>query len=296
MTRSMTGYATGDGAAEEWRWTWEIRAVNGRGLDLRVRLPDQIDGLDGPVRAALQKAVARGNVSVGLRLSRDDVTSAGAVSADGLTTALGLLKRVEEAALGQDIGLRKPSSVDVLAMRGVLEMQSADTDQGALRDAVLSGLEPLLIAFNGSRDREGAALDSILRKQIGRIGDAATEAREVLGERSEHMAEGFRAAVARLREVSEGVDEARIAQELAMMAIKADVTEELDRLDAHVAAARALLDGPGPKGRKLDFLTQEFNREANTLCSKAQFAELTRIGLDLKHVIDQMREQVQNVE
>ena len=296
MTRSMTGFATRDGAAEGWSWAWELRAVNGRGLDIRMRLPDWPGDLETPVRAALQKALGRGNVTVSLKLQRDGGNDGAALNAVALARAIELVGLVEQHAVETDIALQPSRATDILAMRGVLESGSDDGDPAPVRQAILADLPALIDAFEEMRATEGAALADIIGKQVDAIASGAKEARALLSDRADHMAAAFRAARDRLVENAEAMDEARITQELAAMAVKADVTEELDRLDAHVAAARALLDGAGPRGRKLDFLTQEFNREANTLCSKAQYAELTRIGLDLKHSIDQMREQVQNVE
>ncbi|HDR29098.1 endoribonuclease YicC domain-containing protein, partial [Rhodovulum sp.] len=162
--------------------------------------------------------------------------------------------------------------------------------------ALLADLDRLIDDFTAMRAAEGAALEALLRDQLAQIADLVKDAARAAEARREHMAESLRANLARVLDNSEGADPDRVAQELAMIAVKSDVREELDRLSAHVEAARALLDADGPIGRKLDFLMQEFNREANTLCSKSQSTPLTRIGLDLKHVIDQMREQVQNVE
>lgn len=296
MTRSMTGYASAEGAAAGWRWSWDIRSVNGRGLDIRLRLPDQADGVEAPLRAAIQKVVTRGNITVSMRLTREDAAMTGTLNPAALTDALGLVKQVHDAARQAGLELRPTGAAEILSMRGVVEVQGPDAEPDALRTAILAGSEALLAEFTAAREREGAALETVLRGQVERIAELTAASRELLGQRADKLAESFRAAAARVIEAAGGLDEARIAQELALIGIKADIAEELDRLDAHVAAARGLLDSPDAKGRKLDFLTQEFNREANTLCSKAQFAELTGIGLDLKHTIDQMREQVQNVE
>ncbi len=296
MTRSMTGFASHEGAIEGWRWTWELRSVNGRGLDIRLRLPDTIDGIETPLRAALQARVGRGNVSVSLRLQRDETTGAAGLNAPALDAALALIARAEEAALEQDLELRATTAVEVLGMRGVLETGSAEIDPGPLRAALLADIDPLIDAFDEMRAAEGAALEAVIAAQVDDVETAVEAARDMAPERTAHMAAALQDALARISASADGIDPERVAQELAVIAVKTDVTEEIDRLVAHVAAARKLLAGEGPKGRKLDFLTQEFNREANTLASKAQYAALTRVGLDLKHAIDQMREQVQNVE
>jgi uncharacterized protein (TIGR00255 family) len=297
MIVSMTGFAARRGQGAGAHWQWDIRSVNGKGLDLRLRLPEWIDGLEQAVRAEVTRRVQRGNVSLSLRLQRDAGAEALRVNRAVLDQALSALAEVTAVAEQRGLMLDPPTAADVLAMRGVLDQAAAeDDDTGPLRAVLIEDLAPLLDDFTAVRRSEGTALAGVIAAQIDRIGtltaDAATEA----AERRHAMAQTLREALARVLSNADGVDEARVAQELALIAVKADVTEEIDRLTAHVAAARALLADPAPVGRKLDFLTQEFNREANTLCSKAQSIALTRIGLDLKTVIDQMREQIQNVE
>ena len=270
--------------------------MNGRGLDIRLRLPDQPDGLEGPIRKAVQDCVQRGNVTLALRLVRGETGAGAALNESALEAAVHLLGRAERAAEAAGLTLRETSAAELLGMRGVMDGGAGEIDTDALREALLASVPALLESFAASRAAEGAALAAILAAQIAHVAELVAAARALLPERSAAMAGTLQQAVQRLHGVTDGVDEGRLAQELALIGIKTDVAEELDRLDAHVVAARDLLAGPGPKGRKLDFLTQEFNREANTLCSKAQFAALTQIGLDLKHTIDQMREQVQNVE
>lgn len=299
MTISMTGFAARKGQGAGHGWTWDLRSVNGKGLDLRLRVPDWIDGLEAALRAELGRALGRGNVSLTLKVARDEAGEGAAtlrVNPAALQAVLRALGAVETAAMAAGVTLAQPTAADVLSVRGVLDQATADEDTAPLRAALLADLPALLAEFNAMRAAEGAALQGVITAQLDRIEtltrDAATEAEA----RREASATALREAMARIIANADGVDEARIAQELALIAVKNDVTEELDRLTAHVAAARALLAEPGPVGRKFDFLMQEFMREANTLCSKAQALTLTRIGLDLKTVIDQMREQVQNVE
>jgi uncharacterized protein (TIGR00255 family) len=290
----MTGFAAREGAAAGWRWSWELRSVNGRGLDIRLRLPDWPADLERPVRALLQSAAGRGNVTLSLKLGREEGDAALALNAAALERVLDVVAEVEARALDRDLGLAPTRAADILALRGVLDASGAAEDPAELRAALLADAEPLIAEFREMRGAEGASLDAVLRGQVDAIEAGIAAARALLDTRAEAAAQAFRDALGRI--AGADVDEARVAQEIAVLAVKSDISEELDRLDAHVAAARDLLDGAGPKGRKLDFLTQEFNREANTLCSKAGHAELTRVGLDLKHTIDQMREQVQNVE
>ncbi|MDR7125334.1 YicC/YloC family endoribonuclease [Pseudotabrizicola sp. 4114] len=298
MTISMTGFAARKGQRAGFVWVWDIRSVNGKGLDLRLRLPDWVDGLELAVRAEVQKALSRGNVSLSLKVSRDgNEAEAGLqVNAPVLNAVLAALQQVEGAAMQAGVTLAQATAADVLAVRGVLETASADEDTAPLRAALLADLPALLAGFAAMRASEGAAMQGVIAAQLDQI-DALTHAAQAEAEaRRDVAAASLREALARVLDHAEGADEGRVAQELALIAVKQDVTEELDRLSAHIAAARTLLAETGPVGRKFDFLMQEFMREANTLCSKAQSLALTRIGLDLKTVIDQMREQVQNVE
>ncbi len=296
MTLSMTGFATLKGTEGAWAWQWDLRSVNGRGLDIRLRLPDWIPGLEAPLRKALGAGVARGNVNLSLRISREADEGALALNAPALESALSMLAEISHQAARHGLELTPASPVEIAAMRGVVETAPSDQDTAPLLKALLAQFPELLSAFNEMRAGEGAALAAALAGQLDQLEELVGEAAGAAERRSKAQAETLRANLARVLENSDGADADRVAQELALIAVKSDIREELDRLAAHVSAARALLAGDGPKGRKLDFLMQEFNREANTLCSKAQFQELTRIGLDLKHVIDQMREQVQNVE
>lgn len=298
MTVSMTGYATRRGTALGQDWVWDIRSVNGKGLDLRLRLPDGIEGLEAAVRAEAGRAMTRGNVSLSLKIARE-AGSEGVLTVNRgvLGSVLAALSEVEAAAMAQGVTLAQATQAEVLAVRGVLEVATeAATDTGALRTALLDDLAPLLADFAANRAAEGAALAAVLARQLEEIAALVSGARCEAEARRDTTATTLRQNLARVMADAAGADEGRVAQELALIAVKSDVSEEIDRLTAHIAAARALLAESAPVGRKFDFLTQEFMREANTLCSKAQSMGLTRIGLDLKTVIDQMREQVANVE
>jgi uncharacterized protein (TIGR00255 family) len=297
MVQSMTGFASRKGQGAGANWLWDLRSVNGKGLDLRLRLPDWIEGLEPLVRAELSRHLHRGNVSLSLRVARDAGDDALRVNPDALASVLASLAVVKAQADRQGVVLADASVAEVLALRGVLEQQAeGEEDTGPLRALLIEDLAPLIAAFQVSRQTEGTALAAVIAGQIETIATLTADAAVEAAARRESMAATLRDNLARVLDNAEGADETRLAQELALLAVKSDVTEEIDRLTAHVAAARALLAAPGQVGRKLDFLMQEFNREANTLCSKAQSLALTRIGLDLKTVIDQMREQVQNVE
>ena len=297
---SMTAFATsrgqGDGTLAGLSWVWEVRSVNGKGLDLRLRLPDGIEGLEPAVRAELTRRIGRGNVSAGLKLTRSTGAEGLRVNAAALSAALAAVAQVQAVAAGNGLDLAPVRATDILSLRGVTETAAPeDTDTAALLGALMAGLGAALDDYDAMRRAEGTALATVLADQLDRIAALVAEAQSAAEARRPRAAAALAEALARVAATVDA-DPARIAQELALLAVKADITEELDRLTAHVAAARALLAQGGAMGRKFDFLTQEFNREANTLCSKAGDVALTRIGLDLKHLVDQMREQVQNLE
>lgn len=297
---SMTAFAArrgqGEGDLAAWSWVWDMRSVNGKGLDLRLRVPDFVEGLEAAVRAEAGRRLSRGNVSINLKLSRAQGAETFRVNEAALATAISALSQVQAAALEAGLVLSPTTAGDVLSVRGVTEAAvSDDSDTAALLAPLMADFHALLADFNAMRASEGAALRAVLLAQIDAIEALTLEARTAAEARRPRQAEILQDNVRRLLGATEA-DPARLAQELALLAVKADITEETDRLSAHIAAARALLAQAAPVGRKFDFLAQEFNREANTLCSKSGDITLTRIGLDLKHLIDQMREQVQNLE
>lgn len=291
----MTAFATQQGNADSASWAWELRSVNGRGLDIKLRLPEGFSSLENGLRKTLVEAVTRGNLSVGLRLQRAQTDGALEVDVERMDAILEALDRVQERAFEKGVTLGQPSAADVITQRGVLvARQNNDIDD--LIAPILADFEIALTAMLDMRSTEGANLDKVLTNQVNQIEALTAQAVEAAKARTDNVKFQMEAALARVVDVANGIDPERVTQELALIAVKSDITEEIDRLGAHVTAARELLSDGGPMGRKLDFLTQEFNREANTLCSKAQSTELTQIGLALKAVIDQMREQVQNVE
>ncbi len=299
MIQSMTAFASRTGAYKGASWTWEVRSVNARGLDVRLRLPESLDGLEAEIRRQIGALMKRGNVSLSLRLSRDQAEEGLVIDAGQLDRVLTALDQIQERAFAMGVTLGQPTAADVLSHRGVVIAGSTQSTDDGLVDALKADIAPLLEDLCSMRASEGQALLAVVAGQIDRIAVLVTDAASLLDERRAAAATGLKDAMQRvLEEVA--VDQDRLAQELAVLVVKSDVTEEIDRLNAHVGAARDLLNQAetegAPVGRKLDFLSQEFNREANTLCSKSQHAPLTAIGLDLKTVIDQMREQIQNVE
>ncbi len=296
MLKSMTAFANATGSHENYTWSWELRSVNGKGLDLRLRVPDWISGLEAALREKLGRALSRGNVTLTLKLSREEGAGRLAVNDQAVADVLAAMDQIESAAMEKGITLAPVTAADVVGIRGVLELGAVDDDSSVLAKRLIADMDPLIDAFVAMRASEGDKLGKVMAAQIDEIETLTQAATDLIEARRDDLETGFREALARVLDGIVTVDEDRVAQEVAVLAVKADVTEELDRLRAHIAAARELLAEGSPIGRKLDFLAQEFNREANTLCSKSQHTELTQVGLTLKTVIDQLREQVQNVE
>ena len=291
---SMTGFADAQGALEGARWRWETRSVNGRGLDLRLRLPPGFDSIEPAARVLANERFRRGNIQA--TLSFDTQESARALKVDPVALAAAVKIAKQIAA---ETGL-PPARVDgILALKGVIAQDDSlalETPARAARDAAI--LESLAAAFDGlarARATEGGKLCGVIAKLVTEIEQLTEAAGNTAATQPANLREKLLAQVRELIQSRE-LSEDRIAQEAAMLAAKADVREELDRLRAHAQEARALIASNEAVGRKLDFLAQEFNREANTLCSKSSDVALTRIGLALKAAVDQFREQAQNVE
>ncbi|TPE48563.1 YicC family protein [Amaricoccus solimangrovi] len=297
----MTGFADLSGTVGDIAWVWETRSVNGRNLDLRLRLPDGFESLEAPVRMAFGQALSRGSVTVGLRVARNGGGqgngAAARVNPAGLDLAIEAVELASEVAARRGLPLAPMTAADLLSVRGVYESDSASPSENPEVMAALAGaVKPLAAKLRAARADEGREVARILTERIDRIAALTAEARVAAEARGAKVAALLRQRVETVLGVAGQVDEARLAQELALIAVKADVTEELDRLEAHVASARRLLGSDEPVGRRFDFLTQEFNRETNTLCAKSGAADLTAIGLEMKVAVDQLREQVQNVE
>lgn len=309
--RSMTGFASVDGAAPtetgresdealgEIRWRWDARSVNNRGLELRLRTPPAWDAREGAWRAAVAERFKRGSISLSLTVTEGAQRRPLSINRSALEQVLAEATDIRRRIRAS--GAPEPSlSIDgLLALRGVLEADAPAPSASispALQQEVDQGLAEVLDRLAAARAEEGARLQAVLSGQVDEIARLTERAAAQADARGAGAKERLAARVAALTEAGAEVDPARLAQELALIAVKLDVSEEIDRLRSHVAGARALLSAAEPVGRKLDFLTQEFNREANTLCSKAQDAALTEIGLSLKVVIDQLREQTSNVE
>lgn len=289
--QSMTGFAAVDGSHGEATWSWSLKSVNGKSLDVRWRMPSRMDSLEGTLKKTLQGQIARGSISANLQLDLPGARSEVQVNLD----ALDRLARVARRRDG-----REPDTATLLSLPGVLETRSSslsEEEQTALNDAVLESFSVAAKALRLARLTEGAQLYQILSGLMDQIEGYTNDAEPLAEAVTLAMAERLSTLAADLaNKAGTAIPEERLAQEAAVLATKADVREELDRLRAHIVSARELLSSGQPAGRKLDFLTQEFMREANTLCSKAGSMELTNIGLALKSVVDQFKEQVANVE
>src|SRR5690606_29112437 len=265
--KSMTGFARADGAAGPTRWHWEVRSVNGRGLDLRLKLAPGYEALEPRVRAAAAKRLKRGNVAISLAVKREEGVAQIRLNSDLLQQVLTAAERVRVAVGGESV------SVDsILAVKGVLELievPESEEEMERRTQAMLASLETALEGLEAARASEGARLREVLLDLLANI-ERGVEAIAASPARTpEAIQDRLREQVARLMEASASFDETRLHQEAVLLATRTDIEEELQRLRAHVAAARELLDATEPVGRRLDFLSQEFNREANTLCSKA---------------------------
>lgn len=291
---SMTGFARAHGAHGQWRWHWEIRSVNARGLDLRVRMPEGFESLEQPVRGLAAERFTRGSMTATLTVDEGIGRGIVSVNEDTLTQVLAVI-----GALEGRVRADPPRMDGILSLRGVLEVQQQELSEAELaaRDAaVLSSLAHALDGLLQARREEGERLGTFLTAQIATLSDLRDQAATAILAQPEQLKARLKASLAMVEAGQPGVSAERIAQEVAMLLVKADVREELDRLKAHLAQAAELLAAKGAQGRRLDFLSQELNREANTLCSKSTDIQLTRIGLEMKATIDQFREQVQNVE
>jgi uncharacterized protein (TIGR00255 family) len=287
---SMTGFAHSEGTDAGLGWTWELRSVNGRGLDLRMRLPPGWDALEPALRDAAGKRLKRGNVTANLTIKREATTCMvidQAVLDHMLEFAMALHDRLP--------GSEAPRADALLALPGVLRQATAEEEEQPLA-AVQAGFGRALDGLVAAREAEGARLEATLAALLAEIAALCAQAKTQAADQPAAQRNRLTEALRELLRDNPGLPEERIAQEVALLATRSDVREELDRLDSHIAAARDLLAEGGAVGRRLEFLVQEFNREANTLCSKSASAALTATGLRLKAAIEQLREQVQNIE
>ena len=291
---SMTGFARGHGVSGTYAWAWELKSVNSKGLDLKLRLPPGWDTIEAPVRAKASEGLSRGSVFANLTVSRQNAAPAVRVNEPVLAAVLATLK-----GLAGKVDAAPPSLDGILSLKGVIEVSDAEEseeERAAAEAAIVAGFAAAMKGLTEMRRTEGDALGKILNERLLEIAALTARAEATPGRKPEAIKARLAEKIAELLEGSQRFDADRLHQEAILLASRADIREELDRLAAHVAQGKKLISGGGPIGRKLDFLAQELNRESNTLCSKANDLELTNIGLELKAVVEQFREQVQNLE
>ena len=292
--KSMTGFARSSGENGSFRWNYELKSVNNKGLEIRTKMPSFLDGFDIELKKVISSKVGRGSLFLNLS------TSKASDDEDFIVNQARLDKLVKLAAtLGNVDGLQ-PARVDgLLSVKGIVDLVADDPSENDLKDlkqALKTDLIQLLEGLISSRSDEGARMKTVLDEQLIQMRGLLDDARAAVGDRDEAMRTRFETQLAKLNKLDKPVPDERIAQEIALMAVKSDIQEEFDRLQSHFDEAEKLLGSDKPVGRRLDFLCQEFNREANTLCSKSSDTTVTRIGVDLKVLIDQFREQIQNIE
>ncbi|MAF48744.1 MAG: YicC family protein [Rhodospirillaceae bacterium] len=291
----MTGFARATGAEGSHTWSWEVKSVNGKGLDVRCRMPSGFDEMEAAARAAVSKRFKRGNINLTLSLALDESGIGYRINKDLLDHLIDTAKTFEAG----DNVFDPPRIDGLLGVRGVVEAVDEVADEAemkALKKSILDSLSAAIDGLSEMRADEGARMKSVLAAHLDNIGALCGGAAEVAETQPESIERKLREQITELLQAEPALPEERLAQEVAILITRSDVREELDRLGAHLQAAGELLDGGGAVGRKLDFLCQEFTREANTICSKASDLELSRIGLELKSVVEQFREQVQNIE
>jgi uncharacterized protein (TIGR00255 family) len=290
----MTGFARADGAGDAYRWTWEIRSVNGKGLDIRLRLPPGFEYLEFAARERVGAKLVRGNVQATLTAHQQPGAGRIRINEEVLAEIIAAMERI-----GKRLAVQPPTLDGILSVRGVVETADVEPDEETrerLAGMILTDLETALTELVAARRREGRAIATVLRGRLDEIERLVRSAEASPARTPDAIRARLAEQIATLLDAAPTLDPDRLHQEAVLLANKADIREEIDRLDAHVAAARDLLAEGGPVGRRLDFLAQEFNREVNTLCAKSNDRSLTAIGLELKAVVDQLREQIQNLE
>jgi uncharacterized protein (TIGR00255 family) len=291
---SMTGFARGQGVCGSYAWAWEVKSVNAKGLDLRLRLPPGWDAIDGAVRSRAAEVVSRGTINASLTVERQGVTPVVRVNDSVLAAVLATLRN-----LSASVEAAPPRLDGILSIKGVIEViepDESEDDRRVAEAAAAAGFAQVAASLAEMRRHEGDTLGRLLEARLVEISALTKRAEEAPGRRPEAIRARLAEQVATLLDASQRFDSDRLYQEAILMASKADIREELDRLSSHVAQAQRMIREGGAIGRRLDFLAQELNREANTLCAKSNDVELTNVGLELKSVVEQFREQVQNLE
>ncbi|MFK7902779.1 MAG: YicC/YloC family endoribonuclease [Nitratireductor sp.] len=293
--QSMTGYCYVEDKIAQLSWSWEIKSVNGKALDVRWKLPSGLDFLESELKAILSKKILRGNLQINLTLEDQATEKLPVLNENVLNSVLQMVE-----TLNTKTNLAPPSVGDILSFKGVVDYKAAtleDDDDVALRNqAFLRSFEKAVSELEQARSFEGAQVAKVLQEQVSKIESLKERITKDESRTSSAIKNALSEKLSKILEDNSDLDPQRLHQEAAILATKADLQEELDRLDAHCVAARELLKSEGALGRKLDFLAQEFNRECNTICSKSIATNVTQAGLEMKVVIDQFREQIQNVQ
>jgi uncharacterized protein (TIGR00255 family) len=291
---SMTGFARSQGASGPYTFEWELKSVNAKGYDLRLRLPGGWDDIEAAAKKRAGELLSRGTVYANLNVKRANAVAQVRINEDVLAAVVKVAGQV-----ASKIDAVAPSVDGLLGIKGVIEVvepESNEDEDKAAKAAAAAAFEVALKNLVEMRNREGATLGQVLTQRLDEIEKLAGRAEAAPGRKPEAIRARLAEQVAALLETSDRFDQDRLTQEALLIATKADIREELDRIASHIAQAREMLGKGGPVGRRLDFLSQEFNREVNTCCSKSNDIELTNTGLELKNVVEQFREQVQNLE
>lgn len=294
----MTGYASGSVQANSVSLDFEIKSVNSKNLDLKIFLPEYLSVFENELRQIVLKKISRGSVFLKIKLNQQTEYQNNYVLNDKvLQNVFEKIENIERICDEKNIPLEPLKALDFLAVKGVWEEnKNSSTNVDDIKKIVLDKIEELVVSLLQTRKKEGQGLHSILSEKLSSLIELRKAAEKTLPARSNHLKKNFKSTIDGIISETSKIDENKVEQEIAIIAIKLDITEELDRLKVHIESMQDLLSSSGVVGKKLDFLSQELNREVNTICSKSQYSDLTKLGIEMKTVVDQFREQIQNVE
>jgi uncharacterized protein (TIGR00255 family) len=294
----MTGYASGSVQANSVSLDFEIKSVNSKSLDLKIFLPEYLSVFENDLRQIVLKKISRGSVFLKIKLNQQTEYQNNYVLNDKvLQNVFEKIENIERICDEKNIPLEPLKALDFLAVKGVWEEnKNSSTNVDDIKKIVLDKTEELVVSLLQTRKKEGQGLHSILSEKLSSLKELRKAAEKTLPARSNHLKKNFKSTIDGIISETSKIDENKLEQEIAIIAIKQDITEELDRLKVHIESMQDLLSSSGIVGKKLDFLSQELNREVNTICSKSQYSDLTKVGIEMKTVVDQFREQIQNVE
>ena len=294
----MTGYASGSVQANSVLLDFEIKSVNSKSLDLKIFLPEYLSVFENDLRQIVLKKISRGSVFLKIKLNQQTEYQNNYVLNDKvLQNVFEKIENIERICDEKNIPLEPLKALDFLAVKGVWEEnKNSSTNVDDIKKIVLDKIEELVVSLLQTRKKEGQGLHSILSEKLSSLIELRKAAEKTLPARSNHLKKNFKSTIDGIISETSKIDENKVEQEIAIIAIKLDITEELDRLKVHIESMQDLLSSSGVVGKKLDFLSQELNREVNTICSKSQYSDLTKLGIEMKTVVDQFREQIQNVE